>query len=149
MDATRLPKIMTHWNPEERTQGRPRRTWKDGIYTAMNERDLRMGEWNNRRQWNMEGVIRRFKTTQYIHNIMLYYKSDIFNFTDTYSSSSALEIILYYNILSHILLCKLCNICCYMLCCWLKWKVLKLYCSSHPFGSQSISQTQIKSHSCR
>jgi hypothetical protein len=30
-------------------RGRPRRTWKDGIYTAINERDLRMGEWNNRR----------------------------------------------------------------------------------------------------
>ena len=54
MDPTRLPKIMIHLKPEGRKkQGRPRRTWKDGIYTAMNERDLRMGEWNNRRQWNM------------------------------------------------------------------------------------------------
>jgi hypothetical protein len=56
MDPTRLPKIMIHWKPEGRKKrGRPRRTWKDGIYTAMNERDLRMGEWNNRRQWNMAG----------------------------------------------------------------------------------------------
>ena len=57
MDPTRLPKIMIHWKPEGRKKrGRPRRTWKDGIYvyTAMNERDLRMGEWNNRRQWNMK-----------------------------------------------------------------------------------------------
>jgi hypothetical protein len=54
MDPTRLPKIMIHWKPEGRKkQGLPRRTWKDGIYKAMNERDLRMGEWNNRRQWNM------------------------------------------------------------------------------------------------
>jgi len=45
-------KTMIHWKPEARKKrGRPRRTWKDGIYTAMNGRDLRMGEWNNRRQW--------------------------------------------------------------------------------------------------
>jgi hypothetical protein len=55
MDPTRLPNIMIHWKPEGRKQrGRPRRTWKEGIYTAMNGRDLRMGEWNNRRQWNMK-----------------------------------------------------------------------------------------------
>jgi hypothetical protein len=55
MDPTRLPKIMIHWKPEGRKQrGRPWRTWKDGIYTAMNERHLRMGEWNNRRQWSMK-----------------------------------------------------------------------------------------------
>ena len=50
MDPTRLPKIVIHWKPG----GCPQRTWKDGIYTAMSERGLRMGEWNNRRQWNME-----------------------------------------------------------------------------------------------
>jgi len=55
MDPTRLPKITIHWKPEGRKKrGRPRRTWKDGIYTAMNEKDLRMGEWNDRRQWNMK-----------------------------------------------------------------------------------------------
>ena len=32
---------------------------KDGIYTAINETDLRMGEWNNRRQWNMKVGRRR------------------------------------------------------------------------------------------
>ena len=48
MDPMLLPKIMIHWKPEGRKKrGHPRRTWKDGIYTAMNERDLRMGEWNN------------------------------------------------------------------------------------------------------
>jgi hypothetical protein len=31
----------------------------DGIYTAMSEGDVRMGEWNNRRQWNVEGGRRR------------------------------------------------------------------------------------------
>jgi hypothetical protein len=64
MDPTRLLKIMIHWKPEGRKKrGRPRRTWKDGIYTATNERDLRMGEWNmavgRRRQ--------TFKTTQYMY----------------------------------------------------------------------------------
>ena len=50
MDPTRLPNIMIHWKPKGRKKrGRPRRTWKDGIYTAMNERDLRMGKWNDRR----------------------------------------------------------------------------------------------------
>jgi hypothetical protein len=62
MDPTRLPKIMIYWKPEGRKKrGRPRRTWKDGIYAAMNERDLRMGEWNNGRQWNM-AVGRRRQT---------------------------------------------------------------------------------------
>jgi len=55
MDPIRLPRIMIYWKPEGRKRGRPRRTWRDGIYTDMNERDLRMGEWNNRRQWNMKG----------------------------------------------------------------------------------------------
>jgi hypothetical protein len=60
MDPTRLPSIMIHWKPEGRKQrGRPRRTWKDGIYTAMNEIDLRMGEWNSRRQWDMKVGRRR------------------------------------------------------------------------------------------
>jgi hypothetical protein len=60
MDPTRLPKIMIHWKPEGRKKrGRPWRTWKDGIHRAMNERDLRMGEWNNRRQWNMKVGRRR------------------------------------------------------------------------------------------
>jgi hypothetical protein len=48
MDPTRLTKITIHLKPEGRQKrGRPRRIWKDGIYTAMNGRDLRMGEWNN------------------------------------------------------------------------------------------------------
>jgi len=50
MDPIRLPRIMIYWKSEGRKRVRPRRTWKDGNYTAMNEGDLRMGEWNNRRQ---------------------------------------------------------------------------------------------------
>jgi hypothetical protein len=60
MDPTRLPKIVINWKPAGRKKrGRPRRTWKDGIYTAISERDLRMGGWKNRRQWNMEVGRRR------------------------------------------------------------------------------------------
>ena len=60
MDPTRLPKVMISWKPEGRKKrSRPRRTWKDGIYTAVSERDLRVGEWNNRRLWNMEVGRRR------------------------------------------------------------------------------------------
>jgi hypothetical protein len=45
MDPARLPKVMINWKPEGRKKrGHSRRTWKDGIYTAMSERDLRMGE---------------------------------------------------------------------------------------------------------
>jgi hypothetical protein len=53
---------MIYWKPEGmKKQDSPRRTWKDGIYTAMSERDLRMGEWNNRMLWNMK-VGRRCQT---------------------------------------------------------------------------------------
>jgi len=53
-------KIMIHWKPEGRKKrGRARRTWKDGICTAINEKDLRMGEWINGRQWNMKVGRRR------------------------------------------------------------------------------------------
>jgi len=38
-DRERLPKIMINWKREGRKKrGRPRRTWKDGIYTAMGGR---------------------------------------------------------------------------------------------------------------
>jgi hypothetical protein len=38
MNPKRLPKIMINWKPEGRKKrGRPRRTWKDGIYIAMSE----------------------------------------------------------------------------------------------------------------
>jgi len=53
---------MINWKPEGRKKrGRPRKTLKHGIYTTMSERDLRIGEWNNRRQWTVE-VGRRRKT---------------------------------------------------------------------------------------
>jgi hypothetical protein len=47
MDPTRLTKIMVNWKPEGRKKrGLPRKTWKDGIYTAMSERVLGMERWD-------------------------------------------------------------------------------------------------------
>jgi hypothetical protein len=63
---------MIHWKPEGRKKrGHPQRTWKDEIYSAMNERDVRMNEWNNRRQWNMKvgRCHQTFKTAQYTYSI--------------------------------------------------------------------------------
>ena len=61
VDTTRLPKTMVSWKPEGRkTRGRPEEPGKMGYtYTALSERDLRMGEWDSRRQWNMEDGRRR------------------------------------------------------------------------------------------
>jgi len=39
--------------------GPGRELFRPPTYTAMNGRDLRMGEWNNRRQWNMKVGRRR------------------------------------------------------------------------------------------
>ena len=47
MGPTPLPKIMNNWKPEGRKKrGRLRKTWKDGIYAAMSERDLGMERWD-------------------------------------------------------------------------------------------------------
>jgi hypothetical protein len=57
MDPSGLPKIMINWKPEGKAF--LEEPGKMGyiyiyIYTTMSERDLRMGKWNNRRQWNMK-----------------------------------------------------------------------------------------------
>ena len=60
MNRMRLTKIMINWKTEGwKKRGRPRKTCKDGIYTAMSGRDLRIGGWNNRRQWSVEVGRRR------------------------------------------------------------------------------------------
>jgi hypothetical protein len=74
-DPTRLPEIMISWKPEGRKRrGRPRRTWKDGIYKAMSERGL---EWANGTMegngiWKKEAVARRFKTALYIYIYIIF-----------------------------------------------------------------------------
>jgi len=66
MDRTRLPKITINWKHEGRKKlGRPRRTWKDGIYTALRERETygwANGTIEGNGMWKSEGVDRRFKT---------------------------------------------------------------------------------------
>jgi hypothetical protein len=66
MDPTCLPKVMIHWEPKGRKKrGHPWRTWKDGMYTAMKERD----EWANGTEgngvWQPEGIVRCCKPAQY------------------------------------------------------------------------------------
>ena len=61
---------MVNWKPEGRKKrGRPRRNWKDGIYTAMGGRDVRWanGTMEGDGIWKSEGVARRFKTAQCIY----------------------------------------------------------------------------------
>jgi len=50
---------MINWKPEGRKKEAISEEPGKMVYTAMSERDLRMGEWNNRRQWNMEVGRRR------------------------------------------------------------------------------------------
>ena len=70
---------MFNWKHEGRKKrGRPRRTCKDGIYTAISERDLRKGEWNNRGDgvWKSEGVAEVLKPRyvyKYEHNYKYIY----------------------------------------------------------------------------
>jgi hypothetical protein len=60
MDPTHLPKIMIHWEPERRkNEAVPKEPGRRETHTAMNERDLKMSEWNNRRQWSMAAGRRR------------------------------------------------------------------------------------------
>jgi hypothetical protein len=63
MDPMRLPVITINWKPERKKKNEivPEELGKMGciVYIAMSERGLRMGEWNSRRQWNMEVGRRR------------------------------------------------------------------------------------------
>ena len=58
----RLPKIALKWMPKQkRSQGRPTKNWTEGIRKAMNERNLKEGQWEDRKQWSL-GVGQRRKT---------------------------------------------------------------------------------------
>jgi hypothetical protein len=63
---------MIHLKPEVRKKrGCPRKIWKDEIYTAMNEIDLRMVEWNNRRKWNVAVEKRRQTLYNFIKMLVM------------------------------------------------------------------------------
>jgi hypothetical protein len=51
MSEGRLPKIALKWIPKQkRVCGRPKKNWMEGIKKAMNERTLKEGRWENRKQ---------------------------------------------------------------------------------------------------
>ncbi|XP_012228171.2 uncharacterized protein [Linepithema humile] len=51
MGEERLPKKIMKWVPQQRCKrGRPKKTWKEGVVRAMSTRDLRDGQWDNRRE---------------------------------------------------------------------------------------------------
>lgn len=44
-------KRLTDWNPIDReTRGRPRKSWKDEVKEAMDDRGLRNGEWEDQEE---------------------------------------------------------------------------------------------------
>lgn len=62
MGELRLPKKAMDWvPPHRRKRGRPKKTWKEGIANAMSDRDLREGQWSDRRGWQL-GIGQRRKT---------------------------------------------------------------------------------------
>jgi hypothetical protein len=61
MAEGRLPKIALKWRPKQnRARGRPKKNWMEGIKKAMNERNLKKGQWEDEKQWNL-GVRQRKK----------------------------------------------------------------------------------------
>jgi hypothetical protein len=64
MAEGRLPKITLKWMPKQkRAQGRPKKNWMEGIKKAMNGRNLKEGQWEDRKQWSL-GVGQSRKTFQ-------------------------------------------------------------------------------------
>jgi hypothetical protein len=63
MAEGRLPKIALHWMPKQkRALGRPKKNWMEDIKKAMNERNLKEGQWKDRKQWSL-GVGQHRKTS--------------------------------------------------------------------------------------
>ncbi|XP_030753973.1 uncharacterized protein LOC115880819 [Sitophilus oryzae] len=60
MADDRIPKQVLQWTPtDRRKRGRPKLSWNQGIDSAMSERNLLPGDWDNRRRWRMETGGRR------------------------------------------------------------------------------------------
>ena len=54
MAEGRVPKITLKWIPKQkRARGRPKKNWMEGITKAMNERNLRESQWEDRKQWSL------------------------------------------------------------------------------------------------
>ena len=54
MPEERITKLIMEWIPlERRKRGRPRKTWMEGVQTAMTTRNLEPDQWRNREEWRL------------------------------------------------------------------------------------------------
>jgi len=54
MPEERILKLIMDWIPrEKRKRGRPRKTWLEGVQTAMTTRNLEPDQWRNRQEWRL------------------------------------------------------------------------------------------------
>jgi hypothetical protein len=44
---------LQRWMPKQRARGRPKKNWMEGIKKAMNGRNLKEGQWEDREQWSL------------------------------------------------------------------------------------------------
>jgi hypothetical protein len=52
MQEERLPKLIMEWIPgERRKRGCPRKTWMEGVGSAMKTRHFEADQWLNRKEW--------------------------------------------------------------------------------------------------
>jgi hypothetical protein len=62
MAEGRLPKIALKWmQKQKRTRGRPKKDWMEGIKKAMNGRNMKVCQWEDRNRWSL-GVGQRRKS---------------------------------------------------------------------------------------
>jgi len=60
MPEERIPKLIVDWMPRERRKrGRRRKTWMEGVQTAMTIRNLEPDHWRNREEWCLDFGRRR------------------------------------------------------------------------------------------
>ena len=60
MPEERMPKLIMDWIPRERRKrGRPRKTWMEGVKSAMTTRNLEPDQWRNKEEWRLVSGRRR------------------------------------------------------------------------------------------
>jgi hypothetical protein len=54
MPEEKIPKLIMEWIPEKRRKsGRPRKTWIEGVQTAMKTRNLEPYQWRKKQEWRL------------------------------------------------------------------------------------------------